>query len=46
MWRARRPQPQSLQVVSGVTLYRNPAHAARRYNVRTDRFSTPQQEQP
>jgi hypothetical protein len=38
--------PQSLRDVSGVTLCRNPAPAARRYNVRTDRFSTPQQEQP
>jgi len=39
---ARRSRaPKALRDVSGVTLCRNPLHAARRYNVGTDRFSTP-----
>src|SRR2546429_5169039 len=40
---ARRSRaPKALRDVSGITLCRNPLHAARRYNVGTDRFSTPE----
>src|SRR2546429_762187 len=44
---ARRSRaPKALRDVSGITLCRNPLHAARRYNVGTDRFSTPEITRP